>query len=133
MVVAFGTEARAQFPLTPNLAQPPAGFDVVRPAIPHGTVQAVQVVSGVDGGTYAMNVYTPPNYSTTAAYPTMYLLHGASGNQTTWVADVSANTILDNLIADGKIAPSIVVMPARLTAAAFASNPTANNPNFSQI
>lgn len=121
------------FQLTPNLAQPPAGFDSVRGGIDRGTVQAVQVTSAVDGGTYRMNVYLPPNYSSGTTYQVMYMLHGASGTADTWLNDISAATILDNLYADGKITPKIVVMPSRLTDAAFAQTPTAQNPNFERI
>lgn len=117
----------------PNLAQPPVGFDVVRSGIVRGTVQAVQVNSTVDGGTYRMNVYLPPNYNTSTKYQVMYLLHGASGTASTWLNDINAATILDNLYADGKITPKIVVMPSRLTDAVYARTPTAQNPNFEQI
>ncbi|MGC4002285.1 MAG: alpha/beta hydrolase-fold protein [Pirellulales bacterium] len=121
------------FSLTPNLAQPPAGFDTVRTGISHGTVQAVQLNSTIDGGVYRMNVYLPPGYVSNKAYPVMYLLHGASGNSNTWVNDIFAPTIMDNLYADGKVAPTILVMPSRLTDAAYALTPTAQNANFERI
>ena len=57
-------------------------------------------------------VYTPPNYDTSRdRYPVYYLLHGNGETQSGWVANGRANIILDNLIAEGKAAPMIVVMP----------------------
>jgi enterochelin esterase-like enzyme len=57
-------------------------------------------------------VYTPPNYDTSRdRYPVYYLLHGNGETQSGWVANGRANVILDNLIAEGKAAPMIVVMP----------------------
>lgn len=120
-------------PLTPNLAAPPAGFDSVRLGIDHGVVQAVQVTSTVDGGTYRMNVYLPPGYSASSQYQVMYMLHGASGTADTWLNDINAVAILDNLYADEKITPKIVVMPSRLTDAVYAQTPTAQNSLFEQI
>ena len=57
-------------------------------------------------------VYTPPDYERgNAAYPVLYLLHGSGGAEASWALDGLANVILDNLIADGKATPMIVVMP----------------------
>ena len=57
-------------------------------------------------------VYTPPNYDTSSdRYPVFYLLHGNGETQSGWVANGRANIILDNLIADGRAEPMIVVMP----------------------
>jgi enterochelin esterase family protein len=57
-------------------------------------------------------VYTPPGYErSTASYPVLYLLHGSGGSEGSWIVDGVANVILDNLIADGKARPMIVVMP----------------------
>ncbi len=58
-----------------------------------------------------MQVYTPPGYSTDRKYPVLYLLHGIGGDETEWQRFSSPNLILDNLIADGKAVPMIVVMP----------------------
>ena len=58
-----------------------------------------------------MNVYTPPGYSTDKKYPVLYLLHGIGGDETEWQRFATPNLILDNLIADGKATPMIVVMP----------------------
>jgi enterochelin esterase-like enzyme len=58
-----------------------------------------------------MTVYTPPNYNSHRGYPVLYLMHGAGGNDTDWVANMRANFILDNLIAQHKVKPMVVVMP----------------------
>ena len=56
-------------------------------------------------------VYTPPGYSTDRKYPVLYLLHGIGGNDREWQRACHADNVLDNLIADGKIQPMIVVFP----------------------
>ena len=58
-----------------------------------------------------MQVYTPPGYSTAKKYPVLYLLHGIGGDETEWQRFASPNVMLDNLLADGKVVPMIVVMP----------------------
>ena len=59
-----------------------------------------------------MEVYTPPGYSKDKKYPVLYLLHGIGGNENReWTGQGVANVILDNLIADKKIEPMIVVFP----------------------
>ena len=58
-----------------------------------------------------MQVYTPPGYSTEKKYPVLYLLHGIGGDETEWQRFASPNVMLDNLLADGKVVPMIVVMP----------------------
>jgi enterochelin esterase family protein len=56
-------------------------------------------------------VYTPPDYKSKKKYPVLYLLHGYSDDASGWTAVGRANVILDNLIAQNKIKPMIVVMP----------------------
>ena len=58
-----------------------------------------------------MLVYTPPGYSTDRKYPVLYLLHGIGGDETEWQRFCTPNVILDNLFADGKVQPMIIVMP----------------------
>ena len=59
-----------------------------------------------------MMVYTPPDYEPAARkYPVLYLLHGGGGDEDAWLTMGRANIILDNLIAQGKAKPMIVVMP----------------------
>jgi enterochelin esterase-like enzyme len=56
-------------------------------------------------------VYLPPGYSRDTKYPVLYLLHGAGDNETGWTTRGAAHVLLDNLFADKKIVPMIVVMP----------------------
>ena len=58
-----------------------------------------------------MQVYTPPGYSKDKKYPVLYLLHGIGGDETEWQRFATPNVLLDNLLADGKAVPMIVVMP----------------------
>lgn len=88
----------------------PAFYDA-RP-VPHGQVRMVLYESKSMGVDRYMWVYTPPGYdASNAKYPVYYLLHGNGETQTGWVANGRANIILDNLIADGKAVPMVVVMP----------------------
>ncbi|MFF7333450.1 alpha/beta hydrolase-fold protein [Streptomyces sp. NPDC008150] len=63
-------------------------------------------------GTHPLAVYTPPGYNPkrSAAYPTLYLSHGAGGNEVDWSTQGAAGAILDNLIATGRVQPMVVVM-----------------------
>jgi len=88
----------------------PMFYDVK--AVPHGTVGIKYYSSKATGTTRRAFVYTPPNYErSNAKLPVLYLLHGADGDETAWVQFGRANLILDNLIAEKKAAPMIVVMP----------------------
>jgi enterochelin esterase family protein len=70
-------------------------------------------IAGLPEGVEDYYVYTPPGYdgAGTTRYPVLYLLHGWSAVAEAWVADGQANLILDNLIAQGRAARMIVVMP----------------------
>ena len=94
-----------------TLAAAPAGFDARREGVPAGLVERVEFDSKVTGGKRPASVYLPPGYSADKKYPVLYLLHGIGGNETHWPGPGSAGAILDNLIADGKAVPMIVVMP----------------------
>jgi enterochelin esterase family protein len=88
----------------------PAFYDS-RP-VPHGEVRMVMYESKAMGVTRWVWIYTPPNYDkSTSKYPVLYLLHGNGEAQNGWVMNGRANIILDNLIADRKAQPMIVVMP----------------------
>ena len=63
------------------------------------------------GTTRKMQVYTPPGYSPEKKYPVLYLLHGIGGDETEWQRFARPNLLLDNLLAEGKVVPMIVVMP----------------------
>jgi enterochelin esterase-like enzyme len=90
---------------------PAAGFDLARPGAAQGRVEAFHYHSGVTGGTRTAKVYLPPGYAAGRDYPVLYLLHGIAGNEDEWAGYVRAPAILDNLIADGRAEPMIVVMP----------------------
>lgn len=91
---------------------PPAGFDRVRDNIEHGKLERVEYDSKTVGVKRWMQVYTPPGYSPDKKYPQFYLLHGIGGNEKEeWTRQGVANIVLDNLIADKKIEPMVVVFP----------------------
>ena len=81
--------------------------------VPHGTVTAHWYDSKVTGSRRRLHVYTPPGYDPTASkrYPVLYLLHGNSGHDAQWTDIVRANVVADNVIADGKSLPMLIVMP----------------------
>ncbi len=95
----------------PAFPVPPEGFDKAREGIPHGRLEIIEYESKSVGATRKMQVYTPPGYSTEKEYPVLYLLHGIGGDETEWVNYAHPDILLDNLIADGKAKPMIVVMP----------------------
>ena len=79
--------------------------------VPHGTVSQVWYPSPTLGMTRRMYLYTPPGYEAgSARYPVLYLLHGGGGDEAAWTELGCAPQILDNLIAQGRSAPMIVVM-----------------------
>jgi enterochelin esterase-like enzyme len=94
-----------------TLAAAPSGFDMQREGVAAGRVERVEFDSKVTGGKRPASVYLPPGYSADQKYPVLYLLHGIGGNETHWPGPGSTGAILDNLIADGKAVPMIVVMP----------------------
>jgi len=79
----------------------------------HGIVHHHFYKSGVVGDQRDFYVYTPPGYDlrSGAKYPVFYLLHGFSDDASGWTAVGRANVILDNLIAQGKAKPMVIVMP----------------------
>jgi len=88
----------------------PAPYDAQ--PVPHGQVRMLMYESRAMGVTRWVWVYTPPGYDATPAkYPVLYLLHGNGEDQSGWVRNGRANIILDNLIAEHKVKPMIVVMP----------------------
>jgi enterochelin esterase-like enzyme len=94
-----------------SLPIPPEGFDRRRDLVEHGKVEMVEYESKIAGRKRAMRVYTPPGFSRSRKYPVLYLLHGANADEASWVQKGAADTILDNLVADQKAVPMIVVMP----------------------
>ena len=79
--------------------------------VPHGTVAKVWYESATAGFDRRLTVYTPAGYEQNkkAKYPVLYVLHGIGGDEDAWIAQGRAAQILDNLIAQGKAKPMIVV------------------------
>lgn len=92
-------------------AEPPAGFNIRRDGIGHGKLEMITYDSQSVGTTRKMQVYTPPGYSPEKKYPVLYLLHGIGGDETEWQRFATPDILLDNLLADNKATPMIVVMP----------------------
>ena len=86
--------------------------------VPHGTLARVWYDSPTLGQQRRMTVYLPAAYDGKKEFPVMYLLHGHGGDETAWGDLGRASQIMDNLIAEGKAVPMIVVMPN--------GNPTCN-------
>lgn len=86
--------------------------------VPHGTLSRVWYDSPTLGQQRRMTIYLPPTYDGKKRFPVMYLLHGHGGDETAWGDLGRTSQIMDNLIAEGKCVPMIVVMPN--------GNPTCN-------
>jgi enterochelin esterase-like enzyme len=89
----------------------PEGYDKARDGIAHGKLEMVEYDSKSVGNKRKALVYTPPGYSADTKYPVLYLLHGIGGDEEEWRRGGQPNVILDNLIADSKAVPMIIVMP----------------------
>ena len=88
----------------------PAYFDPQ--PVPHGEVRVLWYESKSAGGERSFRVYTPPGYETSKVkYPVLYLLHGNGQNENDWTEVGRANFILDNLIAEHKAKPMLIVTP----------------------
>lgn len=105
--VVFSIYANSQI-LIPQI---PQGFDSLRTDISHGTIDTIYYESKTVGTTRRAIIYTPPNFSPAKKYPVLYLLHGIGGDETEWLKGAQPQVILDNLYAEKKIEPMIVVMP----------------------
>jgi len=80
--------------------------------VPHGSVSLHEYASKSLGRVRSLRVYTPPGYSqrSRAKYPVLYLFHGSGDNEATWTVLGRAHLISDNLLAQGKVKPMIIVM-----------------------
>ncbi len=107
VLLVCGTTATSQNIVTPA----PLGFDMVRDGIPHGTIDTVVYKSKTVGAMRRALVYTPPGFSKNKKYPVLYLLHGIGGDEKEWFMQGQPQVILDNLYAEKKIEPMIVVLP----------------------
>jgi enterochelin esterase-like enzyme len=106
--------------LVPNLIMPGNAVHIPGPGlpwevndVPHGEIHHHFYKSAVAGDDRDYYVYTPAGYDVAAkkTYPVLYLLHGFSDDASGWTAVGHANVIFDNLIAQGKVKPMVVVMP----------------------
>jgi enterochelin esterase family protein len=99
-------------PILPALPEPQDRTFYAERAVPHGRVEVVAYHNAA-GAEKHLQVYLPPDYDSDPArrYPVLYLNHGGGENETHWTAKGFAHRILDNLIADGKARPMIIVMP----------------------
>lgn len=102
----------------------PAFYDV-KP-VAHGEVRIRPYVSKTLGVSRTVWVYTPPNYDKGSNFPVLYLLHGAGDIESGWTMIGRANNILDNLIAEGKARPMVVVMPLGHAIQSFWTGPAKN-------
>jgi enterochelin esterase-like enzyme len=103
--IVLGPDDKPAFP------DAPAGFDVKREGIAHGKAEMIEYDSKTVGTRRKMLVYTPSGYPSAGKYPVLYLLHGIGGDETEWQRFATPDVLLDNLIADGKAVPMIIVMP----------------------
>ena len=95
----------------PAFPDPPAGFNVARNDIPHGQLTEVAYDSGTLGTRRQIGVYLPAGYSANRRYPTIYLIHGLGWNNREWTQIRHADIVIDNLIADGKVPPVVMIFP----------------------
>ncbi|MEZ4852470.1 MAG: alpha/beta hydrolase-fold protein [Bacteroidia bacterium] len=101
--------------------------------VPHGRVSSVWYKAETLGMNRRCMVYTPPGYDkSTESYPVLYLLHGAGGDEEAWISRGRTNYILDNLIAQGKAKPMIVVIPNGNASATSAPGETPLELRFQQ-
>ena len=89
----------------------PPGFDSLRIDIPHGKIDTISYTSKTVGASRRALIYTPPGFSKKKKYAVLYLLHGIGGDEKEWLNGGKPQVILDNLYAENKIEPMIVVMP----------------------
>jgi len=94
-----------------NIKMAPHGFDIVREDISKGKIDSVTYNSKIVGVNRRALIYTPPGYSEKTKYPVLYLLHGIGGDEKEWYKGGQPQVILDNLYAEGKLQPMIVVLP----------------------
>ncbi len=93
------------------LKQMPKGFEDVRTENAKGKIDTITYSSKTVGTSRRALVYTPPGFSKKKKYPVLYLLHGIGGDEKEWLNGGRPQVILDNLYAEGKLQPMIVVMP----------------------
>jgi enterochelin esterase family protein len=96
-----------------SLVYVPGADFMERKNVPHGSVATVSYYSSALNVWRRLHVYTPPGYETgNEKYPVFYLLHGAGDSDDSWTSVGRANFIVDNLIAEKKVRPMVIVMTA---------------------
>lgn len=118
----FGAASIVQVP-----GDGPQFYDV-KP-VPHGAVRIQPYVSKSLGVSRTVWIYTPPGYESGSNYPVLYLLHGGGDIESGWTMIGRANNILDNLIAEGRARPMVVVMPLGHTIQSFWTGPSVSVPD----
>ncbi|MCC7043695.1 MAG: esterase [Acidobacteria bacterium] len=118
----FGAASIVQVP-----GNGPQFYDV-KP-VPHGAVRIQPYVSKTLGVSRTVWIYTPPGYDTGKDYPVLYLLHGGGDIESGWTMIGRANNILDNLIAEGRARPMVVVMPLGHTIQSYWTGPAVTVPD----
>lgn len=113
-----------------EITDPDGGFYDLKD-VPHGSVRIENYFSKITDSWRKIYVYTPPDYekNSTSRYPVLYLQHGGGEDQRVWIEMGRTNVILDNLIAEGKAKPFIVVME---TSAAYKPGETPPQPRQPQ-
>jgi enterochelin esterase-like enzyme len=109
--VTIGQDNAAKQDQAEALTTAPEGFDIMREGIERGKLEMIEYDSATVGAKRRAQIYTPPGYSRDKKYPVLYLLHGIGGDEFEWTRGGVANVILDNLYADKKAVPMIVVVP----------------------
>lgn len=94
-----------------SILKAPAGFDIKKTEICKGKIDTITYVSKTVGNKRKALVYTPPRFSAKKRYPVLYLLHGIGGDEKEWLNNGHPEIILDNLYAENKLEPMIVVLP----------------------
>lgn len=111
IALAFSTTPAPAQSVAGRFPSPPDGFDTRREGVDRGKLETIEYDSTIVGIKRKARVYTPPGYSRDQRYPVLYLLHGIGGDENEWVRGGSPDVILDNLYADRKALPMIVVLP----------------------
>ena len=102
--------------------------------VPHGNVVTTWYHSNALGADRRVNVYTPPFYGKeNKSYPVLYLLHGSGGDENAWLELGNVARIMDNLIAEGKAEPMIVVMPNGNSSKQAAAGETSENLSYKPV
>lgn len=103
--IVLAEDDKPAFPAAPD------GYDQYHENIKHGNLDTIQYQSKTVGTTRTTLIYLPPGFDKNKKYPVLYLLHGIGGDEFEWLRNGHPEIILDNLYAEKKIAPMIVVLP----------------------